>query len=327
MQALGKPTDKPNLVCGPVQVVLAQVLPSYWEVEKREIPMEPNKFQMDPATDAGARSTRTRSASCRRSVSPIPAHYELVPPLAEALDKLHKENGIDVDIHVDAASGGFLAPFCAPEIAWDFRLPRVKSISTSGHKYRPRPARGRLGHLARPGGSLGRAGLLRALSRRRQSARSQINFSRPAGQVIAQYYLLNRLGREGYSRVQGACYDTAQWLSKQIAGLGPFEFINTGDPKTGLPAVCFKVKDGAKLPYTLYDLSAKLLQRGWQVPAFALSGGASDITIMRVMIRQGVSRDMAALLVEDMQRAVAGFEKHPVSVPLTEEELGSYTHN
>jgi glutamate decarboxylase len=324
MQALGKPTDKPNLVCGPVQVCWHKFC-RYWEVEKREIPMEPNKFQMDPARMLEAVDENTICVVPTMGVT-YTGHYELVPPLAEALDKLHKEKGIDVDIHVDAASGGFLAPFCAPEIAWDFRIPRVKSISTSGHKYGLAP----LGvgwviwrdqedlsdelvfSVPYLGGTVGTLA---------------INFSRPAGQVIAQYYLLNRLGREGYSRVQGACYDTAQWLSKQIAGLGPFEFINTGDPKTGLPAVCFKVKDGAKLPYTLYDLSAKLLQRGWQVPAFALSGGASDITIMRVMIRQGVSRDMAALLVEDMQRAVAGFEKHPVSVPLTEEELGSYTHN
>jgi glutamate decarboxylase len=324
MKALGKPTDKPNLVCGPVQVCWHKFC-RYWEVEKREIPMEPGKFQMDPARMLDAVDENTICVVPTMGVT-YTGHYELVPPLADALDRLHEEKGLDVDIHVDAASGGFLAPFCAPEIVWDFRIPRVKSISTSGHKYGLAP----LGvgwviwrdeedlsddlvfSVPYLGGSVGTLA---------------INFSRPAGQIIAQYYLLNRLGRAGYERVQSACYDTAQWLSAQIAKLGPFEFINTGDPKTGIPAVCFKVEDGAKLPYSLYDLSAKLLERGWQVPAFALIGGASDITIMRVMIRQGVSRDMASLLIEDMQRAIAGFEKHPVSVPLTEKELGSYKHN
>ena len=114
-----------------------------------------------------------------------------------------------------------------------------------------------------------------------------INFSRPAGQVIAQYYNFLRLGREGYTRINRPA-TTHQWLAKEIGKLGPFEFINDGNPETGIPAVCFRVKPGVKLSYTLYDLSDRLLQRGWQVPAFALTGDAKDISVMRVMIRQGV---------------------------------------
>ncbi len=323
-RAEGKPTDKPNLVCGPVQVCWEKFC-RYWEVEKRAVKMTHDRFQMDPASMLELVDENTIAVVPTFGVT-YTGHYEMVKPLAEALDKLEKDTGLSVDIHVDAASGGFLAPFCAPEIEWDFRIPRVKSISTSGHKYGLAP----LGvgwivwrdtkdlpddlvfSVPYLGGSVGTFA---------------INFSRPAGQIVSQYYLFNRLGREGYKRVQDACYSTATFIADQVGKLGPFEFINTGDPKAGIPAVCFRVKDGADLPCSLFDLSAKLLERGWQVPAFNLIDDASDIPIIRIMVRQGVSMDMARLLIDDMQRAIAFFDKRPVVKPLTEEELGSHKHN
>jgi glutamate decarboxylase len=322
-KAQGKPTDKPNLVCGPVQVCWAKFC-RYWEIEKREIPMRPGMFHMD--------ARRMLEAVDENTIAVVPTfgvtytgQYEFVEPIAAALDDLQKRTGIDVDIHVDAASGGFLAPFVAPDIIWDFRLPRVKSISTSGHKYGLAPIgcgwvlwretqdlpEDLIFSVPYLGGSVGTFA---------------INFSRPAGQVIAQYYNFLRLGRDGYRRIQQACYDTTQWLAAEIGKLGPFEFINDGNPQTGIPAVCFRVKQGGKLSYTLFDLSDRLLQRGWQVPAFALTGDAKDVSVMRVMVRQGVSRDMAALLVEDIKRAIRHFEKHPISIPMTQQEVPVHTH-
>jgi glutamate decarboxylase len=319
----GKSTDKPNLVCGPVQVCWDKFC-RYWEVEKREIPMMPGTLHMDPK--------RVLEAVDENTIAVVPTfgvtytgQFELVDPIAAALDDLQKRTGLDIDIHVDGASGAFLAPFTAPEVIWDFRLPRVKSISTSGHKYGLAPVgvgwvvwrdladlpKDLIFTVPYLGGSVGTFA---------------INFSRPAGQVIAQYYNFLRLGRTGYQRIQQACYDTTRWLSNEIARLGPFDFINDGDPATGIPACCFTIRPGAKLPYTLYDLSDRLLQRGWQVPAFALTGGAKDISVMRVMIRQGVSRDMAALLVDDIKRAIAHFQEHPVAVPLTQKDVPIHTH-
>jgi glutamate decarboxylase len=202
----------------------------------------------------------------------------------------------------------------------------VKSISTSGHKYGLAPVgvgwvvwrdaadlpSELVFSVPYLGGSVGTFG---------------INFSRPAGQVIAQYYNFLRLGHAGYRRVHQACYDTARWLSRAIAKLGPFEFICDGDPANSIPAVCFSIRPGADCPYTLYDLSDQLTRRGWQVPAFPLSGGVSDMAVMRIMIRQGVSRDMAALLVGDFERAIAHFDKHPISVPLTEHDVAVHNHN
>ncbi|MEH3869252.1 pyridoxal-dependent decarboxylase, partial [Escherichia coli] len=126
-----------------------------------------------------------------------------------------------------------------------------------------------------------------------------INFSRPAGQVIAQYYEFLRLGREGYTKVQNASYQVAAYLADEIAKLGPYEFICTGRPDEGIPAVCFKLKDGEDPGYTLYDLSERLRLRGWQVPAFTLGGEATDIVVMRIMCRRGFEMDFAELLLED----------------------------
>jgi glutamate decarboxylase len=322
-RAAGKPTDKPNLVCGPVQVCWDKFC-RYWEIEKREVKMTHDRFQMDPASMLELVDENTIAVVPTFGVT-YTGHYEMVKPLAEALDKLEADTGLSIDIHVDAASGGFLAPFCAPEIEWDFRLPRVKSISTSGHKYGLAPLG--VGWIVwRDKSELPDDLVFSVPYLGGHVGTFAINFSRPAGQIISQYYLFNRLGREGYKRVQDACYRTAQFIAGEVAKLGPFDFINTGEPDRGIPAVCFRVKPGAELPYSLFDLSAKLLERGWQVPAFNLIDDASDIPIMRVMVRQGVSMDMAQLLIEDMQRAIAHFDAHPVGTPLTEAERGAYTH-
>lgn len=322
-RAAGKAADRPNLVCGPVQVCWDKFC-RYWDVEKREIPMRPDAFSMDPARMLEAVDENTIAVMPTFGVT-YTGQYEFVAPIAAALDDLQRRGGLDVDIHVDAASGGFLAPFTAPDIVWDFRLPRVKSISASGHKYGLAPI-GVGWVLWRETEDLPEDLIFSVPYLGGTVGTFAINFSRPAGQVIAQYYNFLRLGRTGYARVQEACYATTQWLAQEIDKLGPFSFINDGDPRTGIPAVCFRVRPGGTLPYTLYDLSDRLLQRGWQVPAFALTGEAKDITVMRIMIRQGVSRDMAALLVDDMRRAIAHFERHPITVPMTQGEVPVHTH-
>ncbi len=171
-------------------------------------------------------------------------NYEFPEPLHDALDKLQKAKGLDVDMHVDAASGGFLAPFCAPEIVWDFRLPRVKSISSSGHKYGLAPL-GTGWIIWRDAAALPEELVFDVDYLGGKVGTIAINFSRPAGQVISQYYTFIRLGREGYRNVQMAAYRVAAYLAASLAPLGPYEFINTGDPKAGIPAVCFRIKEGA----------------------------------------------------------------------------------
>jgi glutamate decarboxylase len=154
----------------------------------------------------------------------------------------------------------------------------------------------------------------------------QINFSRPAGQIIAQYYNFLRLGRDGYRRIHQASYDTGQYIAQEIIKLGPFELLCDSRPAAGIPTVTWRIKDGQDPGYTLFDLADRLRARGWQVPAYTLTGTASGIAVQRVLVRLGVSRDMASLLLDDFAAAVAHFGRHPVMVPQTEEESGSFNH-
>lgn len=321
-KAQGKSIDKPNMVCGPVQVCWHKFA-RYWDVELREIPMEHSRYSMD--------AERMLAAVDENTIGVVPTFgvtytgsYELPGPLNDALDALHARTGLDIDIHVDAASGGFLAPFCAPEVVWDFRLPRVKSISSSGHKFGLAPL-GCGWVIWRDRASLPDDLVFNVDYLGGKVGTFAINFSRPAGQVISQYYEFLRLGREGYRKVHMTSYGVAQYLAKTIGALGPYEFICTGEEKTGIPAICFRIKPGEDPGYTLYDVSDRLRMTGWQVPAFALAGGASDISVMRVMCRRGFDLDLAALLVRDFKAALAFFGRHKAH-RLAAEEATSFHH-
>ncbi len=322
-EAAGQPTDKPNMVCGPVQVVWHKFA-RYWDVEMREVPMSPGRYCMDVDQMLERVDENTILVMPTFGVT-YTGEYEPVLSLARALDTLQEETGLDVDMHVDGASGAFLAPFVAPEVEFDFRIPRVKSISTSGHKFGLAP----LGvgwvvwsdkaelpeelifHVSYLGGDM---------------PDFQINFSRPAGQIIAQYYDFIRLGKEGYARIHQACYDTGAFLAKEILKLGPFELLNESTPSTGIPAVTWRIKDGEDPGYTLYDLADRLRVRGWQVPAYPLTGSVSDVTVQRILVRQGLDRDLASILLEDFAASVAHFGKHPVSVAMSSDEAGGFNH-
>jgi glutamate decarboxylase len=307
-EAAGKPTDKPNFVCGPVQVCWHKFA-RYWDVEIREIPMEPGQLFMDPKRMIEACDENTIGVVPTFGVT-YTGNYEFPQPLHDALDKLQAETGLDIEMHIDAASGGFLAPFVAPDIVWDFRLPRVKSISTSGHKFGLAPL-GCGWVIWRDAAALPDELVFKVDYLGGQVGTFAINFSRPAGQVIAQYYEFLRLGREGYTKVQSASYQVAGFLAEEIAKLGPYEFICSGGVNEGIPAVCFRIKEGEKPGYTLYDLSERLRLRGWQVPAFALNGGVSDVVVMRIMCRRGFEMDFAGLLLDDFKSSLRYLNEHP----------------
>ncbi len=129
----------------------------------------------------------------------------------------------------------------------------------------------------------------------------QINFSRPAGQIVAQYYNFIRLGRDGYRDVHDACYETAKFLAEEIVKLGPFELLCDGNPLTGIPSVAWRIREGEDPGYTLYDIADRLRVKGWQVPAYPLTGSVADISVQRILVRQGVSRDLAFLLLDDIE--------------------------
>jgi len=322
--AAGLSTDKPNLICGPVQICWHKFA-RYFDVELREIPLEGDRLIMSPEEVLKRVDENTIGVVPTMGVT-FTCQYEPVKAVHDALDKLQKETGLDIPIHVDGASGGFLAPFCAPDIEWDFRLPRVKSINTSGHKFGLAPL-GAGWVVWREASDLPEELIFNVNYLGGNMPTFALNFSRPGGQIIAQYYNFLRLGHEGYAKIHNACYETAQYLSDEIAKLGPFEIIFDGDSQKGIPALAWKLKEGQTIGgYTLYDVADRLRSRGWQVPAYSMPADREDLVVQRILVRHGVSRDLGSLLIDDLKRSLDYFEKHPVSKPLSEDEAGGFSH-
>jgi glutamate decarboxylase len=225
--------------------------------------------------------------------------------------------GPDLPIHVDAASGGFIAPFLHPDLVWDFRLPRVASINASGHKY----------GLVYPGvgwvvwrdpQALPEDLVFNVNYLGGQMPTFALNFSRSGAQVIAQYYNFLRLGFEGYRRVQQACQDVALHLSSQIAGMGQFELLTDGSE---LPVFAFKLAVD-QAGYSVFDLSERLRTRGWLVPAYTLPENLTGTAVMRIVVRNGFSRDLADVFLADLRRHSRALAEHPrAHTPLAPEPL------
>jgi len=317
----GKPADKPNMICGPVQICWHKFA-KYWDVELREIPMDKGRLIMNAEEVIKRCDENTIGVVPTLGVT-YSGQYEPVKEIADALDKFQKDKGIDIPIHVDGASGGFLAPFIEPELLWDFRIPRVKSINASGHKFGLSPL-GVGWCIWRDEEDLPEDLIFKVNYLGGEMDTFALNFSRPAGQIIAQYYNFIRLGRDGYKKIQQACYDTAVYIGQQISKLGPFEVIYDG--KNGIPALLWQMKEGEDHGFNLFDLSDRLRTRGWQAPAYSLPVNLTDVVVMRLLIRHGVSRDLGDLFVEDVKRSLEYFKNHEIVNSVTEKEGGGFHH-
>lgn len=317
----GKQTDKPNMICGPVQVCWHKFA-RYWDVELREIPMEKDRLIMSPEEVLKRCDENTIGVVPTLGVT-FTCQYEPVEAVCKALDKLQQDTGLDIPVHVDGASGAFLAPFCDPDLPWDFRLERVKSINASGHKFGLSPLG--VGWIVwRDAKDLPDDLIFWVNYLGGNMPSFALNFSRPGGQIVAQYYNFLRLGREGYRKIHQSCYETAAYLGDKLAELGPFDIIYNG--RGGIPAVSWSLKEDADAPFTLYDLSDRLRSRGWQVAAYSMPPHREDLVIMRALVRHGFSRDLCDLLTADIERCLAYFERNPVTTPLGEEEVGGFSH-
>lgn len=313
-----KHKGKPNLVCGPVQICWHKFC-RYWDVEIREVPLTDDRLMMTPEEMLKYVDENTIAVVPTLGIT-YTGRYENVETIAKALDAYQKKTGNDIPIHVDAASGGFLAPFCQPELKWDFRIPRVKSINSSGHKFGLSPIG--VGWVVwRTTEDLPKDLIFWVNYLGGNMPTFALNFSRPAGQIICQYYNLLRLGREGYARVQNACYDTTKYLAKELNKMKIFDLV--ADGTDGIPAAAWRLKKGADVNFTLYDLADRLRTNGWLSPAYSMPANAQDVVVMRVLVKHGFSRDLADLYIADIRRALEFFEKHPVCTPLSK---GSFNH-
>ncbi|MFW6692698.1 glutamate decarboxylase [Streptomyces sp. MAR4 CNX-425] len=305
-EAAGKPADRPNLVCGPVQVCWEKFA-RYFDVELRQVPLEPDATGLRPHQLRGYVDENTIGVVAILGVT-YTCDYEPVKEIAAELDAIQADTGLDVPVHVDAASGGFVAPFLRPELEWDFRVPRVASINASGHKYGMAPL-GVGWAVWRSADLLPEDLIFRVSYLGGDMPTFALNFSRPGGEVVAQYFNLLRLGREGYRRVYRAAAGSAEWLGGQIAAMGPFTLLYDG--RGALPAVSWTLTDPARAGFTLYDLTEQLRVRGWQVPAYPLPPRRQETVIQRVLVRHGISHDKVELLAADVRAALARLEGGP----------------
>jgi len=318
----GPAAAQPNLVMGSNVQVCWEKFCRYWQVEPRFVPMVPGRLHLR-GPEAVARCDENTIGVVAIMGSTMDGSYEPVLEISQALDRLQAERGLDVPVHVDGASGGFVAPFLQPDLEWDFRVPRVASINASGHKYGlVYPGVGWV--MWRTPDALPEDLIFRVNYLGGDMPTFALNFSRPGAQVAAQYYNFLRLGAQGYRHVHETCQDIALHLSAEVAKMGPFELLTEG---RDLPVFAFKLRDDVT-GYSVFDLSERLRMRGWQVPAYTFPADLTDTAVMRIVIRNGFSMDLADLLLDDLRRQVKTLEHHPQTQPPPEIQhmRQSFTH-
>jgi glutamate decarboxylase len=320
MRAAGRPSDRPNLVMGANVQVCWEKFCRYWDVEPRLVPMEGERYHLG-AAEAVERCDENTIGVVAILGSTFDGSYEPVAEISAALDTLQRDRGLDVPLHVDAASGGFVAPFIQPDLAWDFRISRVQSINASGHKY----------GLVYPGVGW-------AIWRDEQALPKDLifdvnylgghmptfalNFSRPGSEVVAQYFMFASLGREGYRKVIKGAQDVAMYLASRIAEIGPYRLITDG---SDLPVFAFALNDDVS-NYTVFDVSDRLRQDGWLVPAYAFPENRQDLSVLRIVIRAGMTHEMADLLLDDLRAQTDFLESLDAPLP-SERQRGAFAHN
>ena len=329
-KAEGKPYDKPNLVMSTAYQVVWEKFCQLWQIEMRTVPITHEHPTLD--IDAALKMC-DENTICIVPIMGVTwtGMNDDVEALNDALEKYNAKTGYDIPIHIDAASGGFIMPFLYPEKKWDFRLKWVYSISTSGHKYGlvypglgwvvwkdkkylPKDMSFSVNYL---GASISQVGL---------------NFSRPAAQILAQYYNFIHLGVEGYTEIHSNSMDIAKYCHKAIGKMPCFRnYSETLENPLFIWTMNPDYEKDAK--WTLFDLQDKLMQSGWMVPAYTMPKDIEDMVVMRIVVRQGMSRDMADMLIEDITNAVAELEKLEYPTPTriaaqkSEKQKGKvYTH-
>lgn len=306
----GEDTGAPNLVFGSHVHVCWPKFCNYWSVQPRVLPLEPGRTTLDPATVAACVDHNTIGVVAVLG-STQDGRYDPVADIASALDGVAAAGGPDVPVHVDAASGGFVAPFLDVDTPWDFCLKRVVSINASGHKF----------GLVYPGAGW-------SLWRDPQYLPTSLifdcnvlgghhptftlNFSRPASGVIAQYYQFLRNGLDGYRLIAQRCQETARYVAAGVQRIGPYDLIADGED---LPVVAFQVIDPHDAGFTVYHLSEALKADGWHVPAYRMPPNLEHIDVIRVVCRQGFTIDLAAKFLESLTRHTERLAAHPYPLP------------
>jgi glutamate decarboxylase len=306
-EAAGLATGTPNLILGANVQVVWEKFCRYWDVEPRYVPMVKGRYVISPE-EAVERIDENTIGVVAILGTTYTGEFEPIEEIHDAVVASNAETGFDVPVHVDAASGGFVAPFIHPHLRWDFRLPMVKSINVSGHKYGlVYPGVGFV--IWRSEGDLPQDLIFHVNYLGGDMPTFTLNFSRPGNQIVGQYYNFLRLGVSGYRRVMETLRELAVYASGAVAKMGPFELLSDG---SAIPVFSFALKEGT--PYTVFDISDRLRSGGWQVPAYTMPEAATDVAVLRVVVREGFSFDLADALIEALQEAVDQLTANPPKV-------------
>ncbi|KAJ9065344.1 glutamate decarboxylase gad1 [Entomophthora muscae] len=305
----GRDDSKPNVVLGSNAHCCIEKFARYFDVDARIVPVTvESNYVMDPKSCVAHCDENTIGVFSILG-STYTGHYEDVLGLSDALDKLQEEKGFDIPIHVDAASGGFIAPFATPDLNWDFGVKRVVSINTSGHKYGLVYAG--LGWVVWKSKDYLHEDLIFQMHYLGAPQRSfSLNFSRPSTHLIAQYYNFVRLGQEGYRNAANGCLSNARFLSRALEKSEMFDVLSRIHHKhpnkeflPGIPLVAFTPSARFKelIPdIDVSDISGLIRTRGWMLPVYNLPQACQDTRILRVVVKEGMSRDLVARLIADI---------------------------
>ncbi|AZH79988.1 glutamate decarboxylase [Microbacterium sp. Y-01] len=309
-RAAGKDTSSPNLVMSSAVQVCWEKFCNYFDVEPRYVPISEEHKTLDGHDLDRYVDENTIGVVAIMGVT-YTGMYEPVAEIAAALDAFQQRTGLDIPIHVDGASGAMIAPFLQPDLQWDFRLERVHSINTSGHKYGlVYPGLGWV--VWRDAQWLPEELVFKVSYLGGEMPTFALNFSRPGAQVLLQYYLFLRLGVEGYRAVQQASQDVAKFLAAGIAKLEAFELWNDG---SDIPVFAWRLKDGHTENWNLYHLQDRLRMRGWLVPAYPMPADLEQITVQRIVVRNGLSMDLAAELLDAIAAEVEHLDALTAPMP------------
>jgi glutamate decarboxylase len=300
----GRSTEKPNLVFGGDVHVVWEKFCRYFDVEPRIVRLREDKYVIGPEDVEPHLDENTIGVAAVLGTT-FTGHADDIQGINDLLLRIKDEKGLDVPLHVDAASGGFVWPFLYPDSEWDFRLEQVRSINVSGHKFGlVYPGIGWL--VFREQSDLAEDLVFYENYLGKTDATFTLNFSTGASMVLAQYYNFVRLGREGYTVVMRAMEENAKALAKRLEDEGNFELI--GAEKEQLPLVAFKL--AGERDYDEFDVSWQLsAERGWMLPAYTMPPDAQEVKVMRALVKETLGRQQVDRLAGDIAQAIATLDK------------------
>jgi glutamate decarboxylase len=273
----------------------------YFDVEPRIIPLQPDKYTIGPEDVEPHVDENTIGVAAVLGTT-FTGHADDIVGINGLLTTLKERHGLDVPLHVDAASGGFVWPFLYPHSEWDFRLEQVRSINVSGHKFGlVYPGIGWL--VFRERSDLPEELVFYENYLGKRDATFTLNFSTGSSMVLAQYYCFVRYGHHGYRYVMETMQANARALEQRIASIGEFRIIGTEEQER-LPLVAFQLE--GEHNYDEFDVAAQLAaERGWMVPAYTLPPNAEHVKIMRALVKLTLGHTLATTLAEDIAGACA----------------------